>query len=566
VKERTLAFSALIALALGLLAASAQAQTVIIPSAAAENGGSMGQGRTPEKAIDRSGLNDPGTRGVELDDTHDGVRANQWGATWDAGRTFTLTLPGTSSVDRVHLWNAVEVTARGVQSCDFSFSTDGGGVYANTTNLTFSRGGNTAQTRTFPPLAGVTHIQLSNFVTYDGNTYINIPEIRFGMPDPVGQMYWIDWRESNITTGSVQLTSQLGGTNADVSVYWEAGAVANPAAHTGWDGTNGPGAESTGAIVRTASDLAADTAYAYAFYATNQTHGTKAWSEPGSFITAFSDAQAPAFTSAVPGIVSVSLDWEDRAANETSYILQRSTNSSGPYTTIDVGTTTSYIDTPLDPGTRFYYRLAATNDNNGSATSFSLSQTNAATLELPGEVIAEYLFDGTYESTDLHEATTASPVSSNGHAPVIDAGYYEAESDAVGAYLSGDDYLTFTVTAGAGARISLTALEWYYGTGSAHLFESGIFSDAYEGFDASGDVIPGTYAYTHGENRDVTENRQVADLSLYPGFKDLTGTSVVFRIYMGDGATFGGRFHRYDTLRLYATDSSLPPGTVMVVR
>jgi len=557
---------ALTVMGVGLLAGRASAQTVITPSAAAENGGNMGQGRTPEKAIDRSGLNDPGTRGVELDDIHDRERANQWGAAWDAGRTFTLTLPGTSSVDRVYLWNAVESSSRGVQSCDFSFSTDGGGSYGNATNLTFSQGGNTVQTGMFPLRTGVTHIQLGNFTTYDGNTFINIAEIRFGAPAPEGQMYWIDGRESGITTNSVQLSAQLDGSSADVSLFWDAGPVSDPATHTGWDGTNGPGAETTGTIVRTASDLAADTAYTYAFYATNGADHTEAWTDSGSFITAFSAAQAPIFTSAVPGIVSIALGWEDRAANETSYILQRSTDSSGPYTTIDAGATTSYIDTPLNPGTRYYYRLAATNDNNGSATAFSLAQTNAATLELPGEVIAEYLFDGGYESSDLNEATTASAVSANGHAPVIDAGYYEAESDAVGAYVSGGDYLTFTVTAGTGARVSLTALEWYYGTGGAHLFESGIFSDAYEGFDGSGDVIPGTYAYTHGTNRDVTENRQVADLSLYPGFQELTGTSVVFRIYMGDGASYGGRFHRYDTIRVYARDMTPPAGTVFVVR
>jgi hypothetical protein len=526
----------------------------------------MGQGRDPVKAIDRSGLDDHGTRGDELDDIHDRVRGNQWGASWDAGRTFTLTLPGTSSVDRVHLWNAVESSGRSVQSCDFSFSTDGGGSYGNATNLTFSQGGNTAQTRVFPPRSGVTHIQLSNFTTYDGNTFINIAEIRFGAPAPEGQMYWIDWRESGITTNSAQLSAQLDGSSAEVSAFLEAGTVADPATHTGWDGTNGPGSEATGAVVRTASGLAADTAYTYAFYATNGAHHTEAWTDSGSFITAFSDAQAPVFTSAVPGIVSIVLGWEDRAANETSYILQRSTNSSGPYTTIDVGATTSHIDTPLDPGTRYYYRLAATNDNNGSATSFLLSQTNAATLELPGEVIAEYLFDGGYESSDLNEATMASAVSANGHTPVIDAGYYEAESAAVGAYLSGGDYLTFTVTAGASAQVSLTALEWYYGTGSAYEFESGIFSDAYGGFDASGDVIPGTYAYTHGTGYDVAKNRQVADLSLYPGFQNLTGTSVVFRIYMGDGASFDGRFHRYDTIRVYALDMTPPAGTVFVVR
>lgn len=104
--KRPIAFAAVAAVTLMLLAASAQAQTVITPSGAADNGGNMGQGRDPEKAIDRSGLYDVETIGTELDDTHDGTRANHWGATWASNRTYTLTLPEPSTIDRVYLWTA----------------------------------------------------------------------------------------------------------------------------------------------------------------------------------------------------------------------------------------------------------------------------------------------------------------------------------------------------------------------------------------------------------------------------------------------------------------------------
>jgi len=350
--------------------------------------------------------------------------------------------------------------------------------------------------------------------------------------------------------------------DADATVYWEAGTVADPAAHNGWDGTNGPAAETTGTVVRAVSNLVADTTYTYAFYATNGTFETAAWSIGLTFVTPFSDAQAPAFTSAVPGIASVALGWEVNDTHATSYILQRSTNSSsGPYTYLDVGDVTSYTDTSVSPDTTYYYGLAATNGNNGSATSFSAAETNATTLPLVGDVIAEYLFSGDYASSDADAATTASDVTPNGHTASIASGYYEAESDEVGSYFSGGDYLTFTVST-VNAQMSLTALEWNYGTHSPHQFGSGIFSDAYAGFDQSTDVIPGTYVYTHGVNIDIAGDSSIVDLSVHPGFQNLSNTSVVFRIYMGDGASFGGRFHRYDNIRVYATVTV--PGGVSV--
>ncbi len=276
----------LIAFAMGPLVGKAGAQTVITPSAAADNGGTMSN-RQASKTIDRSGLWDADTLNTEIDDLHDSVRDNQWGASL-AGRALTFTLAEPTSIDRVFLWNAIEIPSRGVKTCDFSFSTDGGSTYANTVNLEFSQGGSAAQTRTFATQTGVTHIRLDNFESWN-TSWINIAEIRFGMALPVGQMQWLDWRVAVTTNAiakdSVLLSSILGGEDADVTLYWAAGSVADPATHTGWDGSNGPLSETTGAIERLASNLAEGTAYSYALHATNSTYGTEAWTDVGTFVT-----------------------------------------------------------------------------------------------------------------------------------------------------------------------------------------------------------------------------------------------------------------------------------------
>jgi YVTN family beta-propeller protein len=91
-----------------------------------------------------------------------------------------------------------------------------------------------------------------------------------------------------IDTNSATLSATLGGKNANVTVYWEAGTVADPAVHIGWDGTNGPAAETPGTIQRVAAGLTAGTSYSYAFFATNGPLATSVWSSVETFTTPLS--------------------------------------------------------------------------------------------------------------------------------------------------------------------------------------------------------------------------------------------------------------------------------------
>jgi autotransporter-associated beta strand protein len=77
---------------------------------------------------------------------------------------------------------------------------------------------------------------------------------------------------------------------------------------------------------------------------------------------------APTGLTATPSDGQVALSW-DASGGATSYTVQRSTSSSGTYTTIASGlTTTTYTDTGLTDGTTYYYEVAAVGSTTSSYT------------------------------------------------------------------------------------------------------------------------------------------------------------------------------------------------------
>jgi fibronectin type 3 domain-containing protein len=93
---------------------------------------------------------------------------------------------------------------------------------------------------------------------------------------------------------------------------------------------------------------------------------------------------------------SLSLSWTDNANNETSYVVQRATSQSGPYTTVATlgANTTSYTDTGLGLSATYYYEVTAVNASGSSTPAsgvgttsvpngpFGLSVTSASSSEL----------------------------------------------------------------------------------------------------------------------------------------------------------------------------------------
>jgi len=80
----------------------------------------------------------------------------------------------------------------------------------------------------------------------------------------------------------------------------------------------------------------------------------------------------PAGLNAMPGNAQIGLSWP-AVFGATSYNLQRSTTSGGPFTTIATPTGTNFNDINLVNGTTYFYVLSAVNSHGGSTNSAPIS-------------------------------------------------------------------------------------------------------------------------------------------------------------------------------------------------
>ena len=90
----------------------------------------------------------------------------------------------------------------------------------------------------------------------------------------------------------------------------------------------------------------------------------------------------PAAVTATAGNAQVSLSWA-ASAGATSYHLKRATVSGGPYTQIAAPGGTSFVDTGLTNGTKYFYVASAVNSAGESANSAETSATPAAPVTIP---------------------------------------------------------------------------------------------------------------------------------------------------------------------------------------
>lgn len=348
-------------------------------------------GREAIKSCNGSGLN--------ASWEHDTATGNMWlsnGA--DQSPVIVYNLGGNFMVTNILVWNYNEVnyTGRGIRNVDILGSTDAGN-YTLITNITLNYAPGTANYACNNAISNITPVaRYIKLVTKSGGSggFGGLSEIKF-FGEPVTLLALNTPAASGITTNSASVSVNLADTgdgNADVTVYWKAGAPpTTPYGHTGWDGSNGPASASEGLVERAISGLLnPDTQYTFVWYATNSYNQQQAWSTPVTVITDLAPAQKPVFTNAVVAWDTVRLDWQDNAANETGYLLQRSTaGADGPYTVIRTlpANTKSVMDYFVPAGT-VYYRLAATNSlSGGSATLFEQCQTNVTPVS-PGSIIA----------------------------------------------------------------------------------------------------------------------------------------------------------------------------------
>jgi len=92
--------------------------------------------------------------------------------------------------------------------------------------------------------------------------------------------------------------------------------------------------------------------------------------------------KVPSGFAATAGNARVSLHWS-ASSSASGYHVKRATANGGPYTQIAAPTSTTYTDSALTNGTRYYYVVSAMNTNGESADSVQTSGTPIAPPPVP---------------------------------------------------------------------------------------------------------------------------------------------------------------------------------------
>jgi fibronectin type 3 domain-containing protein len=141
--------------------------------------------------------------------------------------------------------------------------------------------------------------------------------------------------------------------------------------------------------------LSSSTTYYYKVQAINAA-SSSAWSNVANATTATPPLTAPSppsnLTAVATGCNAILLNWIDNSTNETSFEIRRATSVSGTYSTIVSVTsnTTTYTNTALTKGKKYYYMVRAVNSAGSSAfTSKSNATASCPKVLKSGEIIED---------------------------------------------------------------------------------------------------------------------------------------------------------------------------------
>jgi hypothetical protein len=248
---------------------------------------------------------------------------------------------------------------------------------------------------------------------------------------------------------------------------------------------------------------------------------------------------APTGLAAIAGSAQVSLTW-NVSSGATSYNVQRSTTSGGPYTQIGAPTATNYTDTGLTNGTTYYYVVSAVNSAGVSANSTEASATPVAPVTqvhvsvdtlVDRHPISPYVYGGAYPQDPAHVTDSGMTVVRWGgnatstyncqtHTYNADNDWYFSDYLISGFSTSGSDpdstqFIKDVINAGSNPLMTMVMMEWVSAASSANSNgELYSFSVATYGpqcetrpdnADAGDGLMPGTNCLSNAIH--ITENQ-----------------------------------------------------------
>jgi hypothetical protein len=216
----------------------------------------------------------------------------------------------------------------------------------------------------------------------------------------------------------------------------------------------------------------------------------------------------------------INLKWSDKSLNESGFIIEQATTASGPFSPIaSVGSnTTSYSNTGLAAGTKYYYRVKATNSEGSSAYSNVVSATTSGSgpttlrINSGGGSVSTTL--GTFSADAYHTGSTSVSTTTAGIDLTTDDALYQ---DYRKAAANGGTFGYHIPVANGTYTVKLFFVEAFWTATGKRKFnvtaEGAAWLSNYDVFAAAG-----------GIRRAKTESRSV---TVSDGYLDLSFTSLV---------------------------------------
>jgi len=204
--------------------------------------------------------------------------------------------------------------------------------------------------------------------------------------DQVDQLMISDLSSKGTTATYVyvqtDLTTQFGFTNGGAGHIYGAPApldTDNDGMPDAWENANG-------LDPNIADALAVSTTYAPYLNIEVYINGLPNMAPPAFIIPPSNLNFTNALTTGAPAASSLAVNWSDNAANETNYVLERSTDGTN-FTVIATlpANTTSYNETGLTSNTQYYYRVKAINATESSIYTANTSVTTPPVPSAPAQ-------------------------------------------------------------------------------------------------------------------------------------------------------------------------------------